>query len=184
MVDSFESLPDAVGRSVSGVHPSLLLLRDVKGRWRRGPDEDDRSQAIRPPAGQYLGDFAAHGMPYEDKVLQLQGLDQTLDVVGLGEDAIVIGTAVGPAPAAQVNRDATEAIAEPRDDLGPGSPRAAPVVEEHQSRAAFTLFFRVNLQPPDTNAVAFGAHGITSIADAFSGRRKCACTPLGTRATL
>jgi hypothetical protein len=142
MADDFEGVPDALGRCVAGEHRSLLLVRGVKRCRRRGGDENDGSQAVRPPAGQYLDDLSAHGMSNEDKVLQLQRLDYTFDVVG--EEAVIIGIVVRLAPAAQVHGDAAEAFGERRYDLRPGAPRAAPVMEKYQSRAAVALFFCID----------------------------------------
>ncbi len=50
---------------------TFLRRRGIKGRRRRGGDENHRSQPIRSPAGQYLGDLAAHRMSDENKVFHV-----------------------------------------------------------------------------------------------------------------
>ena len=84
-------------------------------------------------------------MSDEDIVLQVQSPDHAFDVVGLSEETVVVSMAAGLAPAAQIHSDAAENVGEPRYDFGPRAPGAAPVVDEHQSQAAFTLYLSVNL---------------------------------------
>src|ERR1700733_12076961 len=98
-------------------------------------------------------------MSYENEVLKLQRLDHTFDIVGLNEEAVVLGMAVGFTPAAQVHGDATEGFGERRDDRRPRAPRASPVVDKHKRRGAFTLFFGVNLQLRDADSVSLSTHG-------------------------
>ena len=127
-----ELRPTPVEQPGYGGVPPRLALRSVGGRL--GVDQRHRPQPPGVALGEGEGDVAAHGQPHQVDPVDIEGVEQPGEVVGVALHAERSGDHRRRAPeAGQVGDDAAALFpAEPIDLLGPHRPVEREPVDEQR----------------------------------------------------